>query len=82
MNLIKEKQKLKSQIDQIEDEAFIKLLKELLSYAQNKRHSIPFTLAEYNQKLEEAEVDYKKGNVKKHKDVLKEVESWKQKVKK
>jgi hypothetical protein len=82
MNLIKEKLKLKNQIDQIQDEEFLLLLKNLLLYSEHKKFSTPLSLEEYNQKLEESEVAYSQGKVKKHKDLLKEVENWKQKAKK
>ncbi len=39
----------------------------------------PYTIDEYNAKLNEGEEAYKKGNVIKHKDLVNEVESWKKK---
>jgi len=82
MNLIIEKQKLKDHIDQIQDEEFLKLLKDMITYAEGKKFSTPLTIEEYNQKLEESEVAYSKGKIIKHKDLIKEVENWKQKAKK
>ena len=82
MNLIIEKQKLKDHIDQIQDEEFLKLLKDMISFAEGKKFSTPLTIEKYNQKLEESEVAYSKGKVIKHKDLIKEVENWKQKTKK
>lgn len=80
MDIVKEKEKLKNQIDLIEDEAFLKVLKDLFFYAQHKKFSTPLSINEYNQKLEEAELDYAQGNVKTQKDVLKEVKSWETKA--
>ena len=48
MNILKEKQKIKEQIDLISDEEFLKVLKELISYARTKKFSIPLTLDEYS----------------------------------
>ena len=38
---------------------------------------IPYTIDEYNTKLNEGEEAYEKGNIIKHTDLVNEVESWK-----
>ena len=82
MNLIIEKQKLKEHIDHIQDEEFLKLLKDMISYAERKKFSTPLSIEEYNQKLEELEVAYSQGKVIKHKDLIKETGNWKKKARK
>jgi len=77
MNLIKEKQKIKEQIDLISDSEFLKVLKDLLDYAKARKYSTPLSQDEYEAKLHESEVAYKKGKVIKHAEVIKSVENWK-----
>ena len=76
MNIIKEKQKIKEQIDLISDSEFLKVLKDLLAYAKERKYSTPLTQDEYDAKLQESEVAYKNGKIIKHADVIKSVDNW------
>jgi hypothetical protein len=72
MKLIADKKWIKSEIDKIEDEESLAVIKNLLNYINQKVSNMkPMTMGEYYSMIEESERDIKEGKIHVHEDVVK-----------
>ncbi len=79
MNLLLEKQLIKTEIDSVNDEHLIRAIKEMLSYAKTnkeERFLKPFTKQQLIKRALTSEKDIKNGRTTSLKDLRKEVKTW------
>ena len=79
MNLLLEKQLIKTEIDSVNDEHLIRAIKEMLSYAKTnkeERFLKPFTKQQFIKRALTSEKDIKNGRTTSLKDLRKEVKTW------
>ena len=77
MDLVKEKELIKQEIDGIDDEQIIVTFKKLIDYARAKQeHLRPLTIEELKERALQSELDIQKGNVVSLEDLMKESAKW------
>ena len=79
MNLIIEKQQIKTEIDLVNDEHLIRAIKEMLSYAKankEERFLKPFTKQQLIKRALASEKDIKNGRTTSLKNLRKEAKTW------
>ena len=79
MNLVEEKEKIKSELDVVNDVRLLKAIREMLNYAKvssEERHLKPFTKKQLIERALLSEKDIKNGRTTSLKDLRKEVKTW------
>ena len=72
MDIVKEKNWIKKEVDTIDDEQIILTLKKLIDYAHAKQeHLRPFSVKELKERALQSELDIQNGNVISLEDLLK-----------
>ena len=80
MNTIDRKLRFVQEFLRLTDEEIIGKLEQLLGSERRKKIHIevnPFTMDEFNERIEQSEDDFKKGRFTETHDLLKSIETWK-----
>lgn len=78
MNIVLEKEEIKTAIDEVNDEHLLRAIKELLSYAQSTKERLPkpFTQQQIIERALASEKDIEAGRTTSLKKLREEIKSW------